>query len=244
MLALLVAVGGCGGSGGAAPSRCGHGHLTSVSWSGAAVGGGVGLGVWYDSGDPGSGAAGGEWYDPADTYDPATDPGGAGDPSGTGNTSGGDTSGGDTAGGDTSGGDTAGGDTTLAEHHLTLSNVPVAPIPPGADGCWTCTVGCTTGSGAAAAGRQAVGASETSYDDACGAAVQSLEQWAHDTQRQRVQSCQQMRSTALPGRGPPSSTTRAPATPTIGRPPPKSKRSAVPPDRRRSDVMAVHPHQR
>jgi len=53
-------------------------------------------------------------------------------------------------------------------------------------------MGCRTEAVISPTGRQAVGLSDTSYDDACASAVRTLAQWSHDTHRERLASCQQI----------------------------------------------------
>jgi hypothetical protein len=156
---------------------------------------GIGYGVgWYDPGDV---------YDPAvdyGTYDPGSDPPSSGDePADTPTED-------DTAGGDTSGDGSEGWDSPEGVTRLHFTAEPARTRAADANGCFTCTVGCVTGEGAGATGRQAVGASDASYDDACNAAMLSLAYWAHAAQHERLQTCQRLDAT---------SSVRTPATPTV-----------------------------
>jgi hypothetical protein len=53
-------------------------------------------------------------------------------------------------------------------------------------------MGCRTEATLSPTGRQAVGLSDTSYDEACASAVRTLAQWSHDTLRERLATCQQI----------------------------------------------------
>jgi hypothetical protein len=206
MVGALSACDALGGGGmSSARSRCGRSYVTDVYW-GASAGA---VGAWYGGTGPADGAYYyGDWYDPGDAaYDPGTNSGGLVDPNdgsgwnqpddGSSNDPGGDPSadpgadpsadpgtadtGGDTSGGDSSGGDTSGESVTRL--HLRSTSVSAAP-----SGCFACTMGCRTDLTASATGRQALGVSNVSYEDACSSAVGQLAQWSHDTQRERSDS--------------------------------------------------------
>jgi hypothetical protein len=53
-------------------------------------------------------------------------------------------------------------------------------------------MGCRTEATISPTGRQAVGLSDTSTDDACSSAVRTLAQWSHDTYRERLATCQRI----------------------------------------------------
>ena len=193
----IVAIAGCYNSD--AGSRCGSGYLTNVGWTG----GGAVVFVGAAAGDP----YGGGWYDPGDDYAPppgddfvpppddTTGDPASGDPGTTDNT------------GDTSGDGSSGWDgTTEAVTRLHFTSVITAHAVPDGNGCYSCRIGCTAGSGATTAGRQAVGASETSFDDACRSAVGIVEQWAHEKRHAKLQRCEQVDATT---------SSRAPAKPTV-----------------------------
>ncbi|MDB5216725.1 MAG: hypothetical protein JWO86_4652 [Myxococcaceae bacterium] len=214
LIVACVALSACiDGGAGRARSRCGRSYVTDVYWA-ASVGA---AGSWYGStGVPDGTDYYGDWYDPGDAaYDPGTNSGGIGpdpnaddgsgwnqpddsssadpgaDPSadpGSSDPGAADTSGGDTSGGDTSGGDSSG--LSIARLHLHSAATAVSPAAP--SGCYACTMGCRTDVTASAAGRQAIGVSDTSYDDACSAAVHQLAQWSHDTHREKLGVCQRI----------------------------------------------------
>jgi hypothetical protein len=169
--------------------RCGTPYLTSVAWVG--VGGGIAYG-WVETG----GAAyyaddGSTWYDPDDTWDGTTDTPDNGDPPPPPD-------------------DPSGGWDTMQSARISFSSTgstTPAPPAPDANGCWICTVGCIAGMGDHAVGRQAIGASDTSHDDACTAAVQTLAVWAHRTRGERLTRCEQMDAI------PPSREPASPASP-------------------------------
>jgi hypothetical protein len=186
-----------------AHSRCGLARVTNVYWSASAAAGAVG--AWYG----GAGSASGnyyygDWYDPGDGYDPATNSGGiTTDPNGDDGSGwdqpddgSGDSSsdpGGDPSAdtGDSSGdGSDSSGDSVTRLHLYSATSSP-APSPGVADGCFSCTMGCRTDA-ATPTGRQAIGASDIGYDDACTSAVRTLAQWAHDARREKIVSCQRI----------------------------------------------------
>jgi len=53
-------------------------------------------------------------------------------------------------------------------------------------------MGCRTEAVLSPNGRQAVGLSDSSYDDACASAVRTLAQWSHDRLHERLATCQQI----------------------------------------------------
>ena len=202
---MCGALAACDALGGASSawSRCGRSYVTDVYWGASASAGAVG--AWYGGTGPGDGAYYyGDWYDPGDAaYDPGTNSGGLVDPNdssgwnqpdnGSSSDPGSDPSAdpsADPGAGDTSSGDTSGGDTSgasFARLHLRSTSVARA-----ASGCYSCTMGCRTDVTASATGRQAMGVSDISYDDACNSAVGQLAQWSHDTQRERLTVCQRI----------------------------------------------------
>ncbi len=188
--------------------------MTDVYWGTATVGA---AGAWYGVAGPVDGAyAYGDWYDPADAYDPATNSGGiTADPNGNDgsgwdqpedgsqadpNADPGADNGGDTSGGDTSGGDPSGESVTRLHLYSAAPSSSSSPSPPSpsparsvdAAGCFTCTMGCRTDAMSPRSGRQAVGVSDASIDDACGSAVRTLAQWSHDTRREKIVTCQRI----------------------------------------------------
>jgi hypothetical protein len=197
-----------GGESAAAHGRCGRSYITGVYIGASASAGAVG--AWYAGG--GAIAGGyfyGDWYDPGDGYDASTNSGGlTTDPNsddGSGWDQGDDGSQSD-PGSDT-GGDTGGGGDSAGEAvtRLHLHDVAATPLPASsspapspspsnrvADGCFACTMGCRTDAAASPSGRQAVGVSDASQDDACASAIRTLAQWSHDTRRERLVSCQRM----------------------------------------------------
>ena len=182
-----------------ARSRCGRSYVTDVYW-GASAGS---VGAWYGGTGPADGAYYyGDWYDPGDAaYDPATNSGGLVDPNdgsgwnqpddGSATDPGGEPSADpgtvDTSGGDTSGSGSESSGASFTRLHLQGTSVSSAP-----SGCFACTMGCRTDLTASASGRQAVGVSSVSHDDACNSAVGQLARWSHDTQRERLTVCQRV----------------------------------------------------
>ncbi|MDB4944795.1 MAG: hypothetical protein JWP97_4329 [Labilithrix sp.] len=215
-------------------STCGAPHLGDAAYA-AGVGWGVGWSI--DPGYPYGGGVEG-WYDPGDDYDPtapepaggwdANDeeafPGTEGDPSGGwpaddgyGDTwesddgSGWDT--GDDGSGTTDPSGTSGSDArAVSTRSVRLAAVTSSGEASGerdGNGCYTCTVGCRTGTDASAVGRQATGASSYSYASACRNAVHRVEQWAHAEQHVRLESCQ----TLVPAEATATPPSRTPADP-------------------------------
>jgi hypothetical protein len=176
-----------------------------------------GYGGWYDPGDDGydpSTNSGGIVADPSaddgSGWDAPDD--GSGDPNGDNGGDDGDGSG-DGSGDDGSSGDGSGdgsGDSSgEGLKRLHLHDVSASPLPSSAPsassssssspsspsvapGCYACTMGCRTEATLSPTGRQAVGLSDTSYDEACASAVRTLAQWSHDTLRERLATCQQI----------------------------------------------------
>jgi hypothetical protein len=187
--ALMTACSSSSGATSSAGSRCGASYVTSVEWVGGPVGS-------YE--DP---YWGGE-YDPGDDYDPSVDDGYTGDDDGytgdddgytgddDGYTGDDDGSSDDGSSDDGSGDDGSGDDGDVSGESLSAIG-----------GCWTCQVGCTPAGGGP--GRQALGASDSSYDDACHAGVASLARWSHHELRQKLIACKQL---DLPARTPASPT--------------------------------------
>lgn len=150
--------------------------------------------------------------------DGTTDPGAATDFGG-----GTDSSGSDSSGSDSSG-DTGGDSSTESIKPLVTPAAPGANAtnPPratsassaanqtsasDANGCYTCTVGClAAGANGQQSGRQALGVSDVSHDDACRDAVRSLATWSHGTLHQRLSTCEQAN---------PDASTRVPAAPSV-----------------------------
>lgn len=195
-----------GGESSSAPPRCGRSYVTPVYW-GASAGAGA-IGGWYGGAYVDDGAYYSGWYDPGDDYDPASNSGGISADPNSNDGSGWDQpddGSGDPGTGDTSGdsaGDSSGqAFTRLHLHEVTASPRPPAPSPSStlAPGCFACTMGCRTDAAPPASGRQAVGLSDTSIDDACSSAVRTLAQWSHDTHRARLLGCQR-----IDGPNPPS----------------------------------------
>lgn len=197
-VAIAIAVGACGSSSSADPSRCGTSSLTGATWSGVA---------WVGVGVPAVVAIGyyGDWYDPVDDYDPtAVGPGTTiEDPTGSGDETPIDVPPSDDAPSDPGdSADVSGGDDTSTDSLAPLTTAPVA------NGCFTCTVGClAAGTSGQPNGRQALGVSDASHDAACRNAVQSLATWSHGTLHQRLSSCEQVDQA-------PSG--RVPAAPSVG----------------------------
>lgn len=194
-LSSALAASACGESDARAP-RCGRTYVANGAWVGTGIGVGAGYGVGY--------------YDPYDVYDPSVDygtydpesgdPGSPGDP-------GAPSADDDTPSTDGTGDESGGWDTpdpeSMARLHFTAA--PAQSAAPDANGCYLCTISCVAGVGAEAAGRQATGVSDVSYDDACDSATRSLAYWAHAAQHARLTTCQKPDA---------ASSTRAPAMPT------------------------------